>query len=593
MLKNLTIQKRFNLMALVPMVVIAVLAVGAVIFLDPNTGIRPFGLFAVAGLIVTGIVAMVLTQSVGQTLNETADSARELALAQEAVLIGDEEPLDSLAPLPTPPGELGNLHAALNSVQDGSRKVIASQRGAVKEGLANIVVNLARRNQSLLDRQVEFIEKLENNEEDPDKLDDLFTVDHLATRMRRNAESLLVLAEAEPGKRRGGPVDTTDVIRVAIGEIENYQHINLGAVAPGRLSPTNAIDLAHLLAELMENATQSSPPETAVEVYSDQLEEAYVVSVVDFGMGMTDDQRAEANRTLEDPPELGLALTRSLGFVVVGRLAERLGASVQLYPSAKSGVTAEIVLPNSILLPAIEGDDGVDTGKVQFNKSGATAVPKADNRSDNSASDADPEPNTSQSENANSPALARLLGLGANKLPETEASDPVAGQDWAGTSPFPANESNGSSSLPARAKDSAPTADAPSTPSVDEGVAASWTPPPVTPNAPSMTAKLADALPSGGALEAGMDSLLQSPSDAPAGGLAKRRRSESQAPKSEGREVPDAGRPKVVANNRKPDEIRSMLLQYRAGLKGDKPADDTNSPSTENAKSSTTEQDPS
>lgn len=600
MLKNLTIQKRFTILALIPMIIIAVVALGALRFIDDLSDVRVFGIFALIGLVITGIAAAVLSQSIGRTLTETADAARKLARAQEAVLIGDEQPLENLAPLPTPAGELGELHSALNSVQDGSRKVIASQRGAVKEGLATIVVDLARRNQSLLDRQVEFIEALEHNEEDPDKLENLFTVDHLATRMRRNAESLLVLAEAEPGKRRGGPVDATDVIRVAIGEIENYQHINLGTIAPGRLSPTHAIDLAHLLAELMENATQSSPPETAVEVYSDEVDEAYVVSVVDYGMGMTEDQMADSNRTLEDPPELGLSMTRSLGFVVVGRLAERLGASVQLYPSANTGVTAEIVLPKSILLPPSDGStDTSEASKVQFNK-GASAVQRPG--SDQTGGVAADSSSQSDSTDQNSPALARLLGLGADTLPETETA--TAPEDWSERSPFEdasrSSTSKGSakegqgSALPARAKKPAEPSETAAPVS-----AASWTPPPVTPNAPSMTSRLSEALPSGGALEAGMDSLLETPpagTSTPASGLAKRKRTESQAPESEGRTVPESGRPMAVANHRKPEEIRSMLLQYRAGLKGERPSE-SGSEAAEEAKETTsaqmTEQDPS
>ena len=144
---------------------------------------------------------------------------------------------------------------------------VAEEQGALlRKGIGDIFINLARRNQTLLDRQIEFIDQLEANEEDPDQLDNLFKLDHLATRMRRNAESLLVLAGAEPPRRRGRPVALADVVRVAIGEVEDFARISLLALDDVTVGGNVAVDLAHLLSELMENATHFSPPDTTVEI---------------------------------------------------------------------------------------------------------------------------------------------------------------------------------------------------------------------------------------------------------------------------------------------------------------------------------------
>ena len=149
-------------------------------------------------------------------------------------------------------------------------------RGAgvlLRKGIGDIFINLARRNQTLLDRQIEFIDQLEANEEDPDQLDNLFKLDHLATRMRRNAESLLVLAGAEPPRRRGRPVALADVVRVAIGEVEDFARIQLLALDDATVGGNVAVDLAHLLSELMENATHFSPPDTMVEIVGHRADE--------------------------------------------------------------------------------------------------------------------------------------------------------------------------------------------------------------------------------------------------------------------------------------------------------------------------------
>jgi len=246
--------------------------------------------------------------------------------------------------------EIGQLADAFNSIQHVTVEVAEEQAQLLRKGIGDIFINLARRNQTLLDRQIEFIDQLEANEEDPDQLDNLFKLDHLATRMRRNAESLLVLAGAEPPRRRGRPVALADVVRVAIGEVEDFARIQLLALDDATVGGNVAVDLAHLLSELMENATHFSPPDTMVEVVGHRADDgSYIISVSDQGIGMSADQLSEANTQLANPPLVGLALSRSLGFIVIGRLAQRFNINVKLTASPSGGVTALVTLPDDLV----------------------------------------------------------------------------------------------------------------------------------------------------------------------------------------------------------------------------------------------------
>ena len=242
--------------------------------------------------------------------------------------------------------EIAQLSKAFSEIQSVTVEVAEEQGTLLRRGISDIFVNLARRNQSLLDRQIDFIDQLESREENPDQLENLFRLDHLATRMRRNAESLLVLAGADPTRRRGRPVDLADVVRVAMGEIEDFSRIQLVSIDGATVAGSVAVDLAHLMSELMENATQFSPPETDVEVVGHQSGDgSYQITLSDRGIGMSVEQLSVANETLSEPPIIGLELSRSLGFTVVSRLAHRLGVAVRLAGSTQGGVTALITIP--------------------------------------------------------------------------------------------------------------------------------------------------------------------------------------------------------------------------------------------------------
>lgn len=559
MLRQLKLQDRLVAMAAIPILVAAVVAAGLLLFLDGG-GTTPYGIFALCGVVVSIAVAAAIGSSIRSSISEMATAAGELADAHRKLVAGEIAATDLPRLAVEGEDDLARLATSINAINTLTAEAGESRRSEVKEGLSNIVVNLARRSQTLLDRQVEYLDRLEGSEEDPDRLSELFKVDHLATRMRRNAESLKVLAEADPGRRRGGPVEVGDVLRVAMGEVENYESIELAEIDDGQVDAGAAMDLAHLVAELMENATQFSPPDTPVSVSGEfDGNDQFVISILDQGMGMPKDKLAEANTVLADPPELGLGMGRSLGFMVVGRLAQRLGATVKLGLNGQSGTEATITVPSSAF-------------------KGRTAPTKS------AASPRQGAPTPVAAAKTASPALEKLLGLSEEGL-ESAANDTVGGEagaaptDWAANSPFSPDRSD-SAGLPSRDAKAAEdaddnktaddTAEADSSGSKDssptEEVEETWTPPEVTADAPPRIVdppeKLTDAIPTGDDFESGVDSLLNPDADAQSGGLAKRQRGASEVPVGNSRPV--------AVSNRDPEEIKSMLSRYRDGLKGGK-----------------------
>jgi signal transduction histidine kinase len=247
--------------------------------------------------------------------------------------------------------EIGRLAEAFNAIQAVAVEVAREQAVVLRKGITDLYVNLARRNQALLDRQIEFIDELEQHERDPDTLEDLFTLDHLATRMRRNAESLLVLAGVEPNRRWEKPVGLPDVIRSAIGEVEEFARIDLVAFDDVTVAGRAALDLAHLLAELLENATHFSPPDSQVEVSGILGDQGYLVAIVDHGIGMSESHLTEHNALLARPPAMGLSLSRTLGMIVVARLAARFQIGVRLLATPGGGVTVHVAIPTALLAP--------------------------------------------------------------------------------------------------------------------------------------------------------------------------------------------------------------------------------------------------
>jgi signal transduction histidine kinase len=310
-----------------------------------------------AGVVVIAALALavIVGRSISRPLRKLTVSAERLSSEElpalvEAMRQGAATTEHNLTPIDTRGrDEVAQLANALSDIQDVTLEVAEEQGELLRRGISDMFVNLARRNQSLLDRQIEFIDQLESAEENPDTLENLFRLDHLATRMRRNAESLLVLAGAESTRRRGQAVEIVDVIRVAMGEIEDFSRVRMTTIEPATVAGSVAVDLAHLLSELMENSSQFSPPDTPVEVIGQRTQDGtYQVTITDHGIGLSPEQLIEANHVLANPPVVGLELGRSLGFTVVSRLAHRLGISVRLTTPANGGVIANVSIPDEM-----------------------------------------------------------------------------------------------------------------------------------------------------------------------------------------------------------------------------------------------------
>ena len=245
--------------------------------------------------------------------------------------------------------EIGEVASAFNAVNQVAVRVAAEQ-AALRMSIGDIFLNLARRSQALIDRQLELIDELEE-EADSRTLASLFQLDHLATRMRRNAENLIVLSGAEPPRRWTEPIPLGEVARGAIAEVEDYQRVALVPMEDVAVPGHAVADIIHLLSELIENATSFSPPGTVVRVGGQPAAIGYIIEVEDRGLGMSDEELLEANERLANPPAIDFAVSRMLGLFVVSRLARRYGIRVQLRHSSYGGVTAVVLLPASVVLP--------------------------------------------------------------------------------------------------------------------------------------------------------------------------------------------------------------------------------------------------
>ncbi len=245
--------------------------------------------------------------------------------------------------------ELADLAAGFNSVQNAAVGLAAEQersRRVVSENL----VNIATRNDDLLGRTLGLVTALELNESDPKMLDHLFRIDHLTTRMRRNAQSLVVLAGVEPTRVPAPAVPLEDVVRSALSGVENYGQVEIGDVGDVAVSGAVAAEISHLLAELLENATSFSPASTDVTVVGRAVRDGHHLAIYDHGPGMSEDDMAAANERLTEVPSIHRDSTRMLGFQVVARLAARHGVHVMLTTTpGGSGVTAVVRLPNAIV----------------------------------------------------------------------------------------------------------------------------------------------------------------------------------------------------------------------------------------------------
>ncbi|MFI1221954.1 MULTISPECIES: nitrate- and nitrite sensing domain-containing protein [unclassified Streptomyces] len=306
-------------------------------------------------LIVLGVSlvgAFVVARSMIRSLRRLQDTATRVAqdrLPELVKQLSETDPQDVDTSVESvgvhSRDEIGQVAAAFDDVHREAVRLAAEQ--ALLRGNVNAMfTNLSRRSQGLIQRQLSLISELESREADPDQLSSLFKLDHLATRMRRNGENLLVLAGEEPGRRWTRPVPLVDVLRAAASEVEQYERIELSAVPATEVAGRVVNDLVHLLAELLENATSFSSPQTKVRVTGHALPDGRVlVEIHDTGIGLSPEDLAAINERLAQPPTVDVSVSRRMGLFVVGRLSLRHGIRIQLRPSDSGGTTALVMLP--------------------------------------------------------------------------------------------------------------------------------------------------------------------------------------------------------------------------------------------------------
>ncbi|MEV0783110.1 nitrate- and nitrite sensing domain-containing protein [Streptomyces sp. NPDC050423] len=306
-------------------------------------------------LLVLGVSlvgAFVVARSMIRSLRQLQDTATRVAqdrLPELVKQLSEADPQDVDTSVESvgvhSRDEIGKVAAAFDDVHREAVRLAAEQ--ALLRGNVNAMfTNLSRRSQGLIQRQLSLISELESREADPDQLSSLFKLDHLATRMRRNGENLLVLAGEEPGRRWTRPVPLVDVLRAAASEVEQYERIELAAVPATEVAGRVVNDLVHLLAELLENATSFSSPQTKVRVTGHALPDGRVlVEIHDTGIGLSPEDLAAINERLASPPTVDVSVSRRMGLFVVGRLSLRHGIRIQLRPSDSGGTTALVMLP--------------------------------------------------------------------------------------------------------------------------------------------------------------------------------------------------------------------------------------------------------
>jgi signal transduction histidine kinase len=311
------------------------------------------GGIGLAGLLFTVIVTTLLARSINRRLTRLRRSALALATDQLPATItrlrrGEKVDITESPTVRVGNDEIGQVGQAIEMVrQSALRSAIEESR--VRSGVNDMFRNLARRNQSLLQRQLTMLDSMERRATDPDVLDDLFKMDHLTTRMRRHAEGLIILSGAAPGRGWSSPVKLVDVMRGAVAEVEDFARVIVITQSKAALTGSAVTDVIHLLAELIENAATLSPPFTQVRVSGEMVANGFAIEIEDRGLGMTQMRMQELNERLHNPPDVNPANTEQLGLFVVGQLARRHGIRVSLQPSPYGGTTAIVMLPQRLV----------------------------------------------------------------------------------------------------------------------------------------------------------------------------------------------------------------------------------------------------
>ncbi|MER6997646.1 ATP-binding protein [Streptomyces sp. NPDC000410] len=308
----------------------------------------------VASLVISVRIGRALVVELVSLRNTALELARhKLPHAMSRLRSGEELDVHAEAP-PGPPvrDEIGQVGEALSTVHRAALSA-AVERAELSRGISGVFVNLARRSQVLVHRQLNLLDSMERRVDDPNELGDLFRLDHLTTRMRRHAESLIILSGAAPGRAWRMPVPLTNVVRAAVSEIEDYARVEVRQLPESAVVGAAVADLTHLLAELVENAAQFSPPHTKVRVSGEPVGNGYALEIEDRGLGMGTEALAEANRRIEQSEALDLFDSDRLGLFVVSRLSARHDIKVRLRTSPYGGTTAVVLIPTPLLQSAL------------------------------------------------------------------------------------------------------------------------------------------------------------------------------------------------------------------------------------------------
>ncbi|WP_328876475.1 nitrate- and nitrite sensing domain-containing protein [Streptomyces sp. NBC_00287] len=339
--------------------------------------VRPVAMGVIAKAAIAGVLGLVallvslfLSVRIGRSLIRDLRQLRleaheasgvRLPSVMRRLSTGEQVDVETEVPrLEYDKNEIGEVGQALNTLQRAAVEAAVKQ-AELRAGVSEVFVNLARRSQVLLHKQLTLLDTMERRTEDTDELADLFRLDHLTTRMRRHAEGLVILSGAAPSRQWRKPVQLMDVVRAAVAEVEDYERIEVRRLPRVAVTGPAVADLTHLVAELLENATVFSPPHTAVQVLGERVANGFTLEIHDRGLGMAADALLDANLRLAETPEFELSDTDRLGLFVVSRLAQRQNVRVSLQPSPYGGTTAVVFIPDALLT-----DDVPDTNGLGF-----------------------------------------------------------------------------------------------------------------------------------------------------------------------------------------------------------------------------------
>jgi HAMP domain-containing protein len=320
-----------------------------------------YSLLLAAALVLAVVLALITARSLirpMRRLEAAAEATATQRLPGVVQRLQDGEEVDLVAESAAPievrsKDEIGHLAEAFNSVHRVAVRV-AGREAVLRRSVSDMFLNLARRSQSLIERQLEVIEELEVSGSEAEVRAGLDELDHLATRMRRNAENLIILSGSEPARRWRGPIELTEVVKASVGEVKEHTRVERLPLDRVQVAGHAAADIMHLLAELIENAVTFSAPGTKALVAGQPLPAGYLLEIEDQGLGMTDEQLVKVNQRLAKPPDVDFALAKMLGFFVVTQLASKHGIKVQLRHSWYGGVTALVLLPRQLIVDPAE-----------------------------------------------------------------------------------------------------------------------------------------------------------------------------------------------------------------------------------------------